>query len=277
MPLFDRAINILAELSTEEELGTKPICFITHSMGGLLVKQMLCNASEDITPEFKKFGNAARGLIFIATPHTGSGLSKLNDYLGFFLRTTIAVRELKSFSADLRKLNLWYRNNAGRLGIQTYVLYEKEKTSGVLVVDESSADPGIAGVTPIPIDSNHVNIVKPASLDEPVYRLCKQFVLSVLSTDRNPSENQIMAIHPAVVSKDSRFHRIAESGPLRSIEGSEIADKASWDFDSLLDALYLLSTTLEKAKLSTNNDVPFEAEEVPANFVGRVQEYETLG
>src|SRR5260370_1335798 len=39
MPLFDRANNILAELAAEEKLGTKPICFITHSMGGLLVKE----------------------------------------------------------------------------------------------------------------------------------------------------------------------------------------------------------------------------------------------
>jgi triacylglycerol esterase/lipase EstA (alpha/beta hydrolase family) len=125
MPLFDRATNILAELAAEEGLGTKPICFITHSMGGLLVKQMLRNADDNTTPEFKKFSNAVRGLIFLATPHTGSDLAKLGTYLNFFLHTTIAVRELESHSSPLRELNLWYRNNAYRLDIKTEVFFEK--------------------------------------------------------------------------------------------------------------------------------------------------------
>jgi alpha-beta hydrolase superfamily lysophospholipase len=180
MSLFDRANNLLAELQAEG-VGTKPLCFIAHSMGGLLVKQMLRNA-DSVAPEFHLFSSAVRGVIFLATPHTGSNLANLVHYLKFFLRPTVAVRELENAASALRELNLWYRQNADRLNIKTQVYFETQRTHGVQVVDEDSADPGIRDVTPIGIDASHITIAKPASRESLVYSRIKQSVVTMLVT-----------------------------------------------------------------------------------------------
>ena len=53
---------------------------------------------------------------------------------------------------------------------------ENQKTSGVLVVDQTSADPGIPGVTAIPLDENHISIAKPRSDKSRLYLRVKKFI-----------------------------------------------------------------------------------------------------
>ena len=98
------------------------------------------------------------------------------DYIGSILRTTVSVDELKAHNSRLRELNTWFRNSCEALGIRTQAYCEKLKTGAVLVVDESSADPGLRGVVPIPMDDDHVTICKPASRESLVYVRVRRFV-----------------------------------------------------------------------------------------------------
>jgi hypothetical protein len=100
-------------------------------------------------------------IIFLATPHTGSGLADLALYLGFFLRNSVAVSDLTAQNPRLRDLNLWFRNNFDKLGLQTLIFFETKETRGVRVVNESSADPGIPPISPTKIDANHSDIAIP--------------------------------------------------------------------------------------------------------------------
>ena len=100
----------------------------------------------------------------------------MTSYLGALMRRTVTLRELEAHAPALRELNLWFRNNIERLDIDIEVFFESQNTYGVRVVNETSADPGIPGVIPIPIDANHNSICKPDRSSSLVYRRTMRFI-----------------------------------------------------------------------------------------------------
>ena len=162
MPLVDRAGNMLAKLETAG-IGQRPLIFIVHSLGGLLVKQAIRDALGNGNSHWEAIARKIKGIMFIATPHSGSNIPNYVKYLGKTYRSTVTLDELEIHHPALRNLNQWFQANCVKLGIAVEVLFEKEPTFGLMVVDETSANPGIAGVVPIAVDANHATICKPAS------------------------------------------------------------------------------------------------------------------
>ncbi|MBN4004857.1 MAG: AAA-like domain-containing protein [Nostoc sp. LPT] len=172
MPLFDRASN-LQEYLEVYDIGKYPIIFIAHSMGGLLVKEMLRNAQ---TFQKKAVIQQTKGIVFLSTPHTGSHLANLVDKIGILARSSVSVNELKAHIPQLRQLNEWYRQNVDSLEITTKVYFETKPTQGFLVVDPDSANPGIKDVQPTATDDDHLSITKPKSTENLVYKGVSQFI-----------------------------------------------------------------------------------------------------
>lgn len=127
MPLFDRASNLQKFLEVGN-LGERPLIFINHSLGGLLIKQMLRTAQ---TFNKQAIIKQTKGIVFLATPHTGSHLAQLIDNIRLVARTTVSVEELKAHHPQLRELNEWYRENVDSLGIATEVYYETQPVQGI--------------------------------------------------------------------------------------------------------------------------------------------------
>lgn len=186
MPMQDRAVNLMAQLQNRG-IGRRPLCFVTHSMGGLLAKEILLHAAEGYT-EYAEFATAAKGVVFLGTPHTGSSLSAVVNALGVVYRATAAVKDLRRNSAHLRQLNDRYRDWAATSGIRNLVFFESYPTKGVQVVDAASANPGLAGIRPIPVDADHVGICKPIDRDALVYGRVKRFIAEILGplVDQGP-------------------------------------------------------------------------------------------
>ncbi|NES22959.1 MAG: hypothetical protein F6K41_29575 [Symploca sp. SIO3E6] len=185
MPLVDRATNILALLDTYD-IGNRPLIFITYSLGGLLVKQMLRHAQDLGIPEWQPIVEQTKGIVFLSTPHSGSEIASWINHIGRILGPSISVEELEAHHPQLRQLNQVYRNHQRLSQIPMQVYCEKQKTNGILVVNETSADPGISGVIPIPTDHNHISICKPESKDSLIPRRVKQFVEKCLQLSQQP-------------------------------------------------------------------------------------------
>ncbi|GAA1022439.1 MULTISPECIES: tetratricopeptide repeat protein [Amycolatopsis] len=237
MPVPDRAVNLMAQLRNTG-LGERPLCFVTHSMGGLLVKEILLHAAEGRT-DFACFAQAAKGVVFLSTPHTGSGLARAVDALGVLYRGTPAVEDLRRNSAYLRQLNDRYRDWADETGIANLVFFETRLTRRVRVVDEASANPGLPRVRPIPVDADHVGICKPEDRGSLVYGQVKRFVLGLLP-GRGDGQSRPAAVHRTILVAD--------------VEGFSDRSRTNRNQLSVRDAMY---QTLRQAFREA--DIPWEA------------------
>ncbi|MEA5578851.1 AAA-like domain-containing protein [Anabaena sp. UHCC 0451] len=200
MPLFDRASNLLKYLAVND-IGERPIIFITHSMGGLLVKEMLRNAQTfNKKTNNKKVIEQTKGIVFLSTPHTGSHLANLVTNIGTFTRNTISVEELKSHIPQLRQLNEWYRQNVDVMEIATEVYYETKPIFTILVVDPDSANPNIQDVQPTATDDDHISITKPKSPNNLVYKGVSRFIKEQLSIIPQEIKNNLQNISAPILS-----------------------------------------------------------------------------
>jgi adenylate cyclase len=160
-PLLDLATDALSVLEAHG-IGEFPVFFIAHSFGGLLVKQMLRHATSYGNARWQALHDQVSGIVFLATPHAGAAAANWLLHLRGALRASVSIKELEAHNPQLRDLNLWFRSHAQKTAIPLQVYSERQPTRGLQVVDPTSADPGIAGVTPILLDADHTSIAKPS-------------------------------------------------------------------------------------------------------------------
>ncbi|ACK73938.1 WD-40 repeat protein (plasmid) [Gloeothece citriformis PCC 7424] len=176
---YDQAGNLLEHLKAKE-LDKYPLWFVAHSLGGLVVKEMLQVAQ--INNDNEKIIQRVRGVVFLATPHVGSDLVKLGNIIERIsmglLGLSVSTRELEAHNAGLQLLDEWYRQQAVALEIATLPFYEMYDTWGIKVVDGDSANPKVSNQErPIAVEANHIEIAKCCSKDNLVYTRVKQFIM----------------------------------------------------------------------------------------------------
>jgi hypothetical protein len=184
MSLPRRAENALDRL-VGAGIGQRPVCFITHSLGGLLVKSILRrSADSQFAPDRLQVVEQCRGVLFLATPHHGSRLADLASAIKVYL-PSVSTLDLKDNDDHLMDLYEWYRGYAPSHHILTRSYYENKETKGVvIVVPRSSADPGVAGETALgntPLDRDHLEISKPRNRHDQAYIGSTKLIRLILS------------------------------------------------------------------------------------------------
>ena len=178
--LPDRALQVL-DLMAQRGLGDRPLCFICHSLGGLVAKQILRTSAEAVDTRLKNVFTSTRAVLFLATPHAGAALASLADTFRTVFGATVTIEDLRAHDAHLRELLNWYRNHAAAAGIETATYYELRSFKGVIIVNPTSAHPGV-GVDPVGLDEDHISIAKPRDRDAQVCGaargLLRSFVLA---------------------------------------------------------------------------------------------------
>jgi pimeloyl-ACP methyl ester carboxylesterase len=116
MELTDRAANVLNLLLVKPALGAGQLILAGHSLGGLVIKQVLRKAVDEAVEraEASSFIERVRKVAFLATPHAGADLAGWGDRLRVLVKPSAATRSLIRNDQHLRDLNLWYRRWASR-------------------------------------------------------------------------------------------------------------------------------------------------------------------
>jgi hypothetical protein len=224
MTLPRRAENALDRL-VGFGIGKRPVCFITHSLGGLLVKSILWKAANSQSaPELLQVVEQCRGVLFLATPHHGSRLANLASAFKFYF-PTVSTLDLMNNDDHLMDLYEWYRGFAPSHHILTRSYYENKETSSVvIVVSRSSADPGVTGDTargPIPLDQDHVGISKPRNRQDQAYIGSTSMIRQILSGEVLP-ESSSSFLEASLSLPSPPFPAAPDSSaqPARSLQSS---------------------------------------------------------
>lgn len=197
MPIEDRSLNLL-ELLRLNTIGERPIIFVTHSLGGLMAKQIVVDSVDMKWENWENISDNVKGVVFLATPHNGSSIANYLELLEDYFkaanvhRTAEQVNQLKRNASMLRRLGNSYKRTAELLAIQTLAFFENENSAGfVRVVDQDSADPGMTNVLTVGIDADHESICKPTSRKHLVYLSVADFVTKYLEPAAKPIDTKL--------------------------------------------------------------------------------------
>ncbi len=216
MIIGKRAGNIATQLA-HAGVGQRPVIFITHSMGGLVVKSLVSQRTMD-NGRGELIGNV-RGIVSCGTPHRGSDFAsaagKLGRYLGVGSRawgggifgslvgalierwfgSQAHVKEMETNAEALDLLHdqflVWYRENP--IAIESYAesigLFRKGWAGRPLplglVVSRASANTGV-GNPPHDVDADHMSLVKPSPGVQPIYNLVYKGTLNFIRKTVEP-------------------------------------------------------------------------------------------
>lgn len=159
----------------------RPVVFVTHSMGGLLVKRMLVATQEPTASEEQK-GMLARtaGVVFYSTPHRGAQLATSSMMFRYIVLPSLDVQQLQASKA-LLDLNDRFHQLSRRLGVPVLSFGETESLGIVgehvrsLVVPPESSDPGY-GRFVIAAGKDHVTVCKAESTSDIVFISTANFI-----------------------------------------------------------------------------------------------------
>jgi predicted alpha/beta hydrolase family esterase len=182
MNFIDTAAVILDRLVQEPALQEAPIIFVCHSLGGLILKQILFEA--EIRRINENFCRNACHMVFLGTPQTGAGLAK---YLAkgpaapFASDFPIVLQENNPL---LRNLDSWFAQWASRANVRARVYAEAHATHGFQIVDTDRAATKGSPDGALLVDADHTEISKPINPNTPSYQRIKADIQSRLAEQR---------------------------------------------------------------------------------------------
>ena len=186
--VIDRGSNVFELLIAESRLQAGEIIFVGHSLGGLVIKQILRVAENQahLRADASNFIKRVRRVAFLGTPHFGSSLSSLSVLFRAMVRPSLVTYSLVKNDANLRGLNDWYKTWSYAHQVDHLILMESDlsKLLGPFkakIVEPDSADPGLL-TNAIMVGANHYNICKPESRKSEIYIHIRNLISKKLST-----------------------------------------------------------------------------------------------
>ncbi|ETS83042.1 hypothetical protein PFICI_04918 [Pestalotiopsis fici W106-1] len=164
----------------------RPLIFICHSLGGILVKRALISAKQ--SDVYRSIADHTFGIVFFGTPHGGGKIAETGDLVARIVRR-ISGRPKNSFMSALRKDSSLantiandFRQFLEVFQFQSYYETRPLKYFGI-VVDQKAAVLGLPDTRErsIGLDADHYDICKFESQSDPVYRQVEENIARMVN------------------------------------------------------------------------------------------------
>ncbi|KAN0079157.1 Alpha/Beta hydrolase fold [Elaphomyces granulatus] len=198
--IADHAKDLLACLvdkREEEDEKTRPIIFVGHSLGGIVIKQALFQAK--IEPQYQTISEVTVGIIFLGTPHRGSEKASYGEVLANVARTVMhkpapdLINALRANSDALMRLTTDFRFQLPNYQVCSFYEMKPMPIFSSLIVEKHSSLLEIPGEDQVPVDASHEEICKFAHPDDAVYeKLFKRVRRMLKSVDTDDKDNQLL-------------------------------------------------------------------------------------
>ncbi|KAI1450024.1 hypothetical protein F5Y02DRAFT_413701 [Annulohypoxylon stygium] len=205
--IAEQAENLLNHIEAARTMDpNRPLIFICHSLGGIIVKRALVHSNNDET--YKSIRKSTFGVVFFATPHKGGSHTEVGDIVAKIARSlngspsnnfmdalkgnsilSTISNDFRQLLEDLQFLSFYETQPLGRFGI---------------VVPEHSAILGLPGTREkqIPLDADHRQICKFANDNDPMYQQVADNITKMVN-DACSAHRQ--SIHIAPSSNEKKY------------------------------------------------------------------------
>ncbi|KAK3290943.1 uncharacterized protein B0H64DRAFT_49913 [Chaetomium fimeti] len=210
--IYDISENLLVALESERRLEpSRPVLFVAHSLGGIVVKEMLrqSRGCHSVRADLHAVFKSTVGIIFFGTPHAGA------DPGGFLKRIAKNVLKAVGFSVneqilsallpDSERLKELKQEFGPMAQEQNWIIHSFREQFGLAVlnnqkvVDDTSSYLNIRGIeTTEQIGRNHMEMCRFTGLDDVEYKKVAGALLRITTT----TSNQPTTIGPAPLSKE---------------------------------------------------------------------------
>ncbi|KAK4888605.1 hypothetical protein LTR27_012500 [Elasticomyces elasticus] len=155
----------------------RPIVFICHSLGGIVVKKALIVAHNRSPSYYKDILDSVQGIVFMGVPHAGAGIARLGALFSKLLQMATAGRTTNSdLVSFLKKGSKPLSDISGQAihrlsALQVYSFYELETYYGEVIVNKDSALLSLPNEKTFPMNANHSTVCKFGSENSKNYLL----------------------------------------------------------------------------------------------------------
>ncbi|KAJ5584453.1 uncharacterized protein N7459_004253 [Penicillium hispanicum] len=216
--IVSHAETLASSLAANRNLrncSDRPIIFVCHSLGGLVVKRALIysrSLSNEKTEHLRSVYVSTFGILFLGTPHNGSDIAKWGLLLHNICRAVLPkkvmdtspqlIQALRTNNETLQHINSLFADIMSRFHI--YLFHETRSTdvrgTREVIVDEASAAPYFEGVERMGIEADHSHMCKFDDENAPGYEVVAEAILRysrqapTVITDRWVEERKTRAL-----------------------------------------------------------------------------------
>lgn len=175
--LIDHAANLLNDLTTDRassHASTRPLVFVAHSLGGLVVKQAILLSQNNPELHLRGVFDCTKGIIFMGTPHRGSWMAVWAQIPALALRVAKSSKSLLDVletgnplleDVQVRFWQMVREQREGGRRLEITCFFEELPLPAVgTVVSKASAT--LEGYTSFSIHANHRDMARFATADD---------------------------------------------------------------------------------------------------------------